>query len=616
MGVEASPSLTRQRIEIVRPSQDPQRDVRWLFAQRDRFLSGSELAPGVRPMVQRSWARSVMSGVAPEVVRVEHIVQPQLSPRVLRCTEPILRDLELMVQEMSALVLLTDGNGTVVEARGDPAIRRRCTEAFEIPGGGLSEELGGTSGIGTAIEEGRGIQMWAGEHFIDAFHGFFCTALPIRDPLNRQIVAVLNMCIRASDVSQAVPSAMAQITLGAALEIERGLAAQLAVREQALLYRYLETRRTRAGKALIAFDGRTTIASDGALRLLERGDYAALTAYAEESVRGERPLQRQVTLDSGSTMLVVATPQYDGGECIGAILDLRPAARPIEMPAIARAAPAFPALIGQNQQLRRTLEIAASTIAHERGIAIVGEAGTGKYALALAIADAIGGTTTTIECRVLDTHTRQGRSRLAQQIQGARVIVVRHADAIRPGQQRVLSRLFEEYQVTSKAHLIFTTEGTIPASDAARHPLLRLATTHLELQPLRERREDIPLLAQHFLDRIDRQKRIRLSAPLLQALVQADWPGNVRQLESTLRGGAALTRTTEIGLRDVADDLLPSCRRQPLTRLEQAEFRQLRDAMRDAKGNRTRAATALQIARSTLYLKLDRYRVKGFTVLA
>ena len=143
----------------------------------------------------------------------------------------------------------------------------------------------------------------------------------------------------------------------------------------------------------------------------------------------------------------------------------------------------------------------------------------------------------------------------------------------------------------------------------------RLAVFPLRVPPLRERREDVPLLAAHFLAGF--AVRGRGSAALTPAAVAAlaahDWPGNVRELEHTLERLVAEARG---GTIDVPD-LPPAFReRRPaleaplftgLPSLEELEKRYLRHVLAEVKGNRSRAAEVLGIDRRTLYRMAERF---------
>jgi DNA-binding NtrC family response regulator len=137
----------------------------------------------------------------------------------------------------------------------------------------------------------------------------------------------------------------------------------------------------------------------------------------------------------------------------------------------------------------------------------------------------------------------------------------------------------------------------------------RLNVIALHMPPLRDRREDIPLLAAHFLRRMDGEGEENLVIPdeTLDLLMAYSWPGNVRELENALERAAVLSG--EHGGSLVPDSLPDRVREAPTPRLveEQAYILWVLQA---EGGNKSRAAEVLGIDPSTLYRKLNRYGIE------
>jgi len=132
----------------------------------------------------------------------------------------------------------------------------------------------------------------------------------------------------------------------------------------------------------------------------------------------------------------------------------------------------------------------------------------------------------------------------------------------------------------------------------------RLSVMSIRLPALRERAEDIPALAQHFLDElVNRYGTFRQFAPETLAILQQNrWPGNVRELRNFVERAFALSKTMVILPSQLAD-LSVTTNRPPATE-QSDEKAALTDALRQAGGNRTKAAKLLGISRSGLYQKL------------
>lgn len=149
----------------------------------------------------------------------------------------------------------------------------------------------------------------------------------------------------------------------------------------------------------------------------------------------------------------------------------------------------------------------------------------------------------------------------------------------------------------------------------------RLNVIALHLPPLRTRKEDIPLLTEHFLHRISelRQEPLKqLSAATLEVLQEYNWPGNVRELENALERAAILTPGEEIGVGALPERIterksepLISARAPTNPTLEAVERAYIMWVLQSEGGNKSRAAEALGIDPSTLYRKLSRYGVEA-----
>ncbi len=159
----------------------------------------------------------------------------------------------------------------------------------------------------------------------------------------------------------------------------------------------------------------------------------------------------------------------------------------------------------------------------------------------------------------------------------------------------------------------------------------RLNVVHIQVPPLRERREDIPLLALSFLDRLNRryQTQKELSEGLLQHLRRMDWPGNVRELENHIEKLYVLTSGKIVGpeIAGVAPARVPAPANHrsevPATQapvgpdeaiaalvglpLDEVERRLLLATLAHFEGNKSKAARQLQIGVKTLYRKLQEY---------
>ncbi|HOC17633.1 MAG TPA: sigma-54 dependent transcriptional regulator [Vicinamibacterales bacterium] len=299
-------------------------------------------------------------------------------------------------------------------------------------------------------------------------------------------------------------------------------------------------------------------------------------------------------------------------------------------------------LVAASPAMRPVLELIARVGPSEANVLVTGENGTGKGVVATALHAAsprasrpmvtvnAGGLSEGVFESELFGHVkgaftdartdRVGRFELAD---GGTLFLDEIANVALPQQVKLL-RVLEtgEYErvgssKTRKVNVrVISATNADPFEEVAagrfRQDLLfRLNTVEIRLPPLRERREDIPLLAMHFLRQHAQRYRKRLTgfdAAALQALAEHAWPGNVRELDHAVERGVLMTqgplvRAADLSLKPSRD---ASSRLEDMS-LEEVEAFLVRKAMARYDGNVSHAAEALGLSRSALYRRLQRY---------
>jgi two-component system response regulator HydG len=145
----------------------------------------------------------------------------------------------------------------------------------------------------------------------------------------------------------------------------------------------------------------------------------------------------------------------------------------------------------------------------------------------------------------------------------------------------------------------------------------RLNVARFILPPLRERREDVPLLVDHFLEKCVRKvgRRAELGEGVLDYLVRYEFIGNVRELENMIEQGVALAENGVIRLEDVIPLDSVSKGHKPRAKvmqdvIDEAETEAILEALREVQGNRERAAEMLGLSATTLWRKMKRLRIE------
>jgi two-component system response regulator HydG len=302
-------------------------------------------------------------------------------------------------------------------------------------------------------------------------------------------------------------------------------------------------------------------------------------------------------------------------------------------------------IVGQSNNLRRTLEIAVQAAPSSATVLILGESGTGKELLARQIhrSSARGsGPFVAVNCSAIPesileaelfgyergaftgaVSRREGRFAKAK----GGTLFLDEIGELTPTVQVKLLRVLQEGEyepiggdtVQSDVRVVAATNRDLLAEVEAgrfREDLYyRLNVIAITAPPLRTRREDVPLLVDHFLGiYCTKNGRPRLSVPpaVMAKLVDYGWPGNVRELQNVIERAAVLCRGDSLTLGDLpeavakADASAPDTLRVAIgTPLADVEQRLIRETLKHTSGDKTLAAQLLGISTRTIYRKLD-----------
>ncbi len=305
-------------------------------------------------------------------------------------------------------------------------------------------------------------------------------------------------------------------------------------------------------------------------------------------------------------------------------------------------APGAPDFIASAPSMRTVLETMASVGPSDANVLITGEHGTGKEVVAQTLhrlSTRMERTLVTVNTGALpegtfeselfghvkgaftDAHSdRIGRFELANGgtlflDEIANIPVRQQAKLLRVLETGELERVGSSKTQKVNVRMLSATNADLRAECAAgrfREDLLfRLNTVEISLPPLRERREDIPALAAHFLARYSARYRRSiqgLEPAALQMMLQYGWPGNVRELDHTIERAVLMARGERIepsnlglnaqrGTAQSMDDMS----------LEAVEAILIRKALARANGNVSHAADALGLSRGALYRRIEKY---------
>ena len=304
---------------------------------------------------------------------------------------------------------------------------------------------------------------------------------------------------------------------------------------------------------------------------------------------------------------------------------------------------------GSAPRFIEVLQLAETVAATDSTVLLSGESGTGKEVVARyihALSERRAGPYLSINCGALPDSLLE--SELFGHVKGSFTGAVKDKDGLlvaaaggtffldeigemSPATQVKLLRAIQEREVIPvgatqaipvEARIIAATnrdlEEEINRGRFRSDLYYRLNVIQLHLPPLRDRREDIPVLANHFLLRSseDEEDAYSLTEDAMTVLTEYDWPGNVRELENALERAVVVSPTRLISpgalpdrVREAPTPRLVSPETSPNPTMEVVERAYILWVLESEGGNKTRAAEILGIDPSTLYRKLNRYGI-------
>jgi DNA-binding NtrC family response regulator len=309
---------------------------------------------------------------------------------------------------------------------------------------------------------------------------------------------------------------------------------------------------------------------------------------------------------------------------------------------------ALSGIVAHSPEMRRVLDLVDRVAPTDATVLIQGESGTGKELIAKAIHHAsrrARGAFVAVNCAALPESLLE--SELFGHVKGAFTGASMHKRGLfeeahqgtlfldeigemTPALQAKLLRALQDGEIRPVGATQSTAMDTrvLAATNRDLEQLMRQGTFRedlfyrlhviaIALPPLRDRREDIPVLAEHFLARFAAVQRraLRLGPEALALLLAYAWHGNIRELENAMERAAILSRTDVVGTDDLPPHIAarlelgspPTLPRQ--TTLAESERAHIRQTLERCGWNHSRAADALGIGRTTLWRKLKEYGI-------
>lgn len=590
-------------------------DPRSLRAVREDLLArglsaGSKDLSTVRPLIERSWRRCVADAV-PTVRREPAYTDVGTMTAALHdAAVPVLDRMSEHLGDLRVGLYVSNDRGQILLRQVKEAGHRRMLErAYATEGFDFSEASVGTNGMGTSLVERRPVLIHGAEHYSDLLEDATCAATPIFEPFTRRLLGTFSIACSVRDASPL----MYGLTTDVGRQIESNLTTMLGAREQALIRAYLMAEHGSREPVLVLTE-RTVFANTAGVPHLDSTSHAVLwdQLHRLAPTAGAAPVR--LRLPGGSREALVEPVEGTRGQqpawCIRLLPDdpqssvpgpeVRPKRRALSLRP-ASGVRKTPPRDGQQPTLSEALD-------GRRSLAIEGGPGTGKFHQALSLL--AGADPLVLDLsgfRPADGPSWAGRGLDA--LDTGRPVVLRHLQDLHPRDvNRVLALAAAAAGGAADVGLVVTWDAT----DAPDHVTLLVprVAPQVHLPALGDEPQLVAdlvatLLGQHAAP----GDHPRLSSDALQCLMRWTWPGNVQELSTLLldlcrEHPGRLVRQTDLPAR-----LQGAPQRRSTSLMESAERQAIVTALQQAGGNRSRAAELLGIGRTTLYRKMQHFRI-------
>ncbi|WIV12570.1 sigma 54-interacting transcriptional regulator [Proteiniborus sp. MB09-C3] len=623
--------------------------------------------------IMSSHERSKKSGIRKDQRISNRIIcEEELQARLLKnrelilISEPFINQLHSILKGASFFTILTDAEGCILSVIGHEEI---LSEAFDLkmtPGAFMDESNIGTNAMSVALHEKKPVQVTGEEHYIAAYHRWTCSASPIMDN-NGKVIGSLDLTGYTDFVH---PHTLGMV-VAAVKAIEKIFEIEEYSHKLMISKNYIETIIDSMPMGIITsdLDGNIKGVNKHAVEMFGYGYDEMKRMIISELFKGWPTLKNiihskksftdeEVFVNAKTNKLqfnLSAYPVLDHNEEIVDIIyvfsEVKKVRRLANKIMGRQAIYTFDKIIGNNEKFKNVMEFAKKVADSKSTILITGESGTGKEVLAQSIhnySNRREEAFVAINCGAIPRNLieselfgyeegaftgakRSGHPGKFEIADGGTIFLDEIAEMPLDMQTRLL-RVIEEGTVSriGGTNEIIVDVRIIAASNKdlqnevlkgnfRKDLFYRLNVLPVKLPPLRERREDIPLLIDYFMKRISRRlnkKEVYISDEQMIVLKKHDWYGNVRELENFVEL-IINTECVSIPFKENSphkkelsyeENDYEEGNQEEMT-LEHAEKQQIIKALKKCSGNITLTAKTLGIGRNTLYRKLEKHNI-------
>ncbi len=627
----------------------------------------------IHDFVLESWKRSREYSVDPnkqkntELLNKSQIANLRKANRkLIEASVPAMQDLYKITKKTGFCISLADEQGVLLEIVGSEKAKRFVASGDFIEGSDWSEEAMGTNAVGTVLKIGRPIHIYGYEHYCKYACTCTCSAAPIYDE-NKGIIGVLNLT--------GPYKLMNPHTLGAVQSTAKAIERKLKLVD---LYKQAEKSNV-LRKAiiesmtgyLIVFDSggkviqynesaKELLGIDGESRFdfkkhIEKKNFTLMSLLNRKNAVYGETINFKTPKGLNKKFIVNVTPlkKETDREIQGHVVSMIETHNVVRTIIKSKANITFDNLIGESSSFKYAVNQAKLSATSDSNVLLLGESGVGKDLFAQSIHNAGPRKRQTffaINCAAVPrellsselfgydegafTGARKNGNPGKFELADRGTIFLDEigespldfqASLLRVLEEKAVVRLGGRERIPFDVRIISATNKNIfdeIKNNNFRHDLYyRIGVITIQIPPLRERKEDIPLLADHLMKSISQRfgKDIKKIDPkVMDILVGHKWPGNVRELSNVIERAVSMAVNPTI-----TKDLLPfELQKEVPVGIEmplwdetpskaKAEAQLIQSYLIKFDYNKTKTAKALKISRSSLYRKINGYKLSS-----
>ncbi|KEI89750.1 ATPase AAA [Clostridium botulinum B2 433] len=606
-------------------------------------------------------------GISKDLVYSKKIIKDEELKRELNnnseliiIATPFMNKLYQFVKGSNFFVILTDGDGCILNVIGDESILKEASNVKMIPGAYMDEKNMGTNAMSMALSEKSPIQISGEDHYVKAYHRWTCSAAPIKD-INGKIIGILDL----TGYSENVHSHTLGMVAAATNAIEKMIELNDYNRALQISKKSIENVFNSIQRAILRVDlsGAIKTINNNAIKLLGFNENDIKSMKMRDLIPDWSMVLDEI-YDKGSfvdedvyvhclknklQLNLSAYPIYDSSmriiEVTCLLSDIQKTRKLAGKILSGQAIYTFDKIIGKSKKLLSIIDYSKKIADSRSTILITGDSGTGKEVFAQSIhnySDRKDKPFIAVNCGAIPRNLieselfgyeegaftgakRGGYRGKFENSHGGTIFLDEIGEMpldmqiklLRVIEEGVINRIGSSKQIPVNSRIIAATNKDlreeVEKGNFRKDLFYRINVLPVYLPALKERRDDIPLLIDYFMNKTSKhlnKRKVEIPPVYMERLINYHWPGNIRELENIVEliinaeSVEIINNINHYSSKEVRDKAKEEAM---VFNLEIVEKNHIKEVLNKFDGNVSSAAKALGIGRNTLYRKIEKY---------